>query len=76
MANEGGATNTYEAQSRNMMNICTKYVFDILIISCTYGGQRRRMTDIATGMAYIKLPTSELKTCICRKRKMSSITRM
>ena len=62
MANEGGATNTYEAQSRNMMNICTKYVFDILIISCSYGGQRRHTTDDATGMAY-KLPTCELKTC-------------
>ena len=32
----GGATNTYEAQSRNMINICIKYGFDILIISGSY----------------------------------------
>ena len=58
MTNVGGATNTYEAQSRNMMNICTKYGFDILIISGSYGGHRRHMTydvrwtlDNATGMA-------------------------
>ena len=59
MTNVGGATNTYEAQSRNMMNICTKYGFDILIISGSYGGHRHRhMTydvrwtpDNATGMA-------------------------
>ena len=58
MANVGGATNTWEAQSRNMMNICTKYGFDILIIPGNYGGHRwrntydvRRTTDNATGMA-------------------------
>ena len=58
MTNVGGATNTYEAQSRNMMNICTKYGFDILIISGSYGGHRRHTTyagrrtlDNATGMA-------------------------
>ena len=58
MTNVGGATNTYEAQSRNMMNICTKYGFDILIISGSYGGHRQHMTydvrwtpDNATGMA-------------------------
>ena len=39
MTNVGGATNTQEAQSRNTMNICTKYGFDILIISGSYGGQ-------------------------------------
>ena len=57
MTNVGGATNTYEAQSRNMMNICTKYGFDILIISGSYGGHRRHTTyderqtpDNATGM--------------------------
>ena len=44
MTNVGGATNTYEAQSRNIMNICTKYGFDILIISGSYGGHRRHMT--------------------------------
>ena len=48
----GGATKTREAQSRNMMNICTKYGFDILIISGSYGGHRRqRQTDKARGMA-------------------------
>ena len=40
MTNVGGATNTQEAQSRNMMNICTKYGFNILIISGSYGGHR------------------------------------
>ena len=33
MANAGEATNTYAAQFRNMINICTKYGFDILVIS-------------------------------------------
>ena len=33
MANVGGATNTWETQSRNMINICTKYGCGILIIS-------------------------------------------
>ena len=58
MTNVGGATNTYEAQSRNMMNICTKQGFDILIISGSYGGHRRHTTydgrrtpDNAMGMA-------------------------
>ena len=36
--------NTWEAQSRNIMNICTKYGFDIFIISGSYGGHRRHMT--------------------------------
>ena len=56
--NVGGALNTLEAQSRNMMNICTKYGFDILIISGSYGGHRRhtaydgqQTTDNAMGMA-------------------------
>ena len=31
------------------MNICTKYGFDILIISGSYGGHRRHTTDAATG---------------------------
>ena len=44
MTNVGGATNTLEAQSQNMMNICTKYGFDILIISGSYGGHRRHTT--------------------------------
>ena len=41
----GGTTITKEAQSRNRMNICTKYGFDILIISGSYGGHRRHTTD-------------------------------
>ena len=32
MLNIGAATNTKEAHSRNTMNICTKYGFDILFI--------------------------------------------
>ena len=58
MMDVGGATNTQEAQSRNMINIWTKYGFDGLIISGSYGGHRqhttddsRRTTDNARGMA-------------------------
>ena len=40
MTNVDGATNT-----RNMINICTKYGFDILIISGSYGGHTRHTTD-------------------------------
>ena len=39
------------AQSRNIINICTKHRFDSLIISGSYGGHRRRMMDNAKGMA-------------------------
>ena len=50
-----GATNTYEAQSKNMMNICTKYGFDSLIISGNYSGHKRhngrQTTDNTMGMA-------------------------
>ena len=45
MTDRGGATNTKEAQSRNMINICTTYGFDILIISGSYGGHRQYTTD-------------------------------
>ena len=45
MTNVGGATNTQEAQSRNMMNNCIKYGFNNLIISGSYGGHRRRTMD-------------------------------
>ena len=51
MTDVGGATNTYEAQSRNMINICTKYGFDSIIISGSYGGHRLHSTDNARGMA-------------------------
>ena len=44
MTDEGGATNSWEAHSRNMTNICTKYGFDSLIISGSYGGHRRHTT--------------------------------
>ena len=47
MTDVGGTTNTYEAQSRNMINICTKYGFDSLIISGSYGGHRLHMTESA-----------------------------
>ena len=40
MSDVGGATNIKEAQSRNMINICTKYGFDSLTISGSYGGHR------------------------------------
>ena len=36
---------TIQAQSRNMINICTKYGFDSLIISGSYGGHRGHTTD-------------------------------
>ena len=41
MTNAGGATNTLEAQYRNMMNICIKYGINNFIISGSYGGHRR-----------------------------------
>ena len=46
------------------MNICTKYGFDILIISGSYGGHRRHtMYDghRTTPRVWHKLPTGELK---------------
>ena len=65
----GGATKT--SQSRNMINICTKYGFDSLIISGSYGGHRRHTTDDGRFMTddgrrttpgvWHKLPTGELK---------------
>ena len=49
------------------MNICTQYGFDILIISGSFGGHRRHMTNIGlddgqqtTPGAWHKLPTGEL----------------
>ena len=51
MTDVEGATNTYEAQSRNMINICSKYGFDSLIISGSYGGHRQHTTDNAKSMA-------------------------
>ena len=44
MADVGGATNTKAGQSRNMVQICTKYGLDILIICGSYGGHRRHTT--------------------------------
>ena len=70
MTNVGGATNTYEAQSRNMMNNCTKYGFNNFIISGSYGGHRRHTTDDGrwttydgrrkTPWVWHKLPIGEL----------------
>ena len=42
------------------MNICTKFEYDILMISGSYGGLIRHTTDNARGMAF-KLPTGEVK---------------
>ena len=54
-----------------MLNICTKYGFDILIISGSYGGHRRHTTydgrqttddgRRTTPRVWHKLPTGELK---------------
>ena len=54
MTDAGGATNrpTQEAQFRNMINICTKYGFDSLIISGSCGGYRRDMTDDGQRQGY------------------------
>ena len=49
MTDVGVTTNTWEAQSRNMMKICAKYGFNSLIIPGSYGGQ----TDNARGMTYM-----------------------
>ena len=46
------------------MNICTKYGFDILIISGSYGGHRRHTTYSGRRTmprVWHKLPTGELK---------------
>ena len=48
MSDIGGATNTLEVKSRNMINICTKYGFDSLIISGSYGGHRGHTTHDGT----------------------------
>ena len=67
MTHLGSRTNTCEAQSRNVMNICTKCGFDILIISGSYGGHRRRTMDDGRwkmpGVRH-KLPTGELMTLL------------
>ena len=49
------------------MNICTKYGFDILIISGSYGGHRRHTTydrRRTTPRVWHKLLTGELKNGI------------
>ena len=53
-----------------MINICTKYGFDILIISGSYGGHRRHTTDGGQGTmpgVWHKLPTGELKSSCALK---------
>ena len=47
------------AQSRNMINICTKYGFDNLIISGSYGEHRRHATDDRLLGVWHNLPTGE-----------------
>ena len=64
MTDVGGTTNTKEAQSANMINICTKYGFDSFIISGSYGGHRRQRRT--TPGVWHKFPTGELKTIIHR----------
>ena len=64
MTDVGGTTNTKEAQSRNIINICTEYGFDSLIISGRYGGHRQHTTDNAR--VWHKLPTDELKIVFIR----------
>ena len=64
MTDVGGATNTYVAQSRNIIKNSTKYGFDSLIISGSYGGHRRHTTDDrqwTTPGVWHTLPTCELK---------------
>ena len=68
MTNVGGATNTQEAQSRNMMNNCTKYGFNNLIISGIYGGhnETQHTMDVrrrTMPWVWHKLPTGELTNC-------------
>ena len=48
-----------------MMNICTKYGFDIFIISGSYGGHRRHTMYDGQRHGYMhKLPTGELKRTV------------
>ena len=62
MTDVGGTTNTKETQSRNMINICTKYGFDILITSWSYWGHRQHTIDNGQRQGYgYQLPTGELK---------------
>ena len=74
MANVGGATYTLETQPRNMMNICNKYGFDILIISGSNGGHRQYKTYDGQRRGH-KLPTGEAKknlSPICPSAKLLS----
>ena len=59
MAYVGGSTCSQETQAWNMMNICTKYGFDILITSGSYSGHRRHTRHTTPGVQN-KLPTGEL----------------
>ena len=59
----GGATKTLEAQYRDKINICTKYGVDSFIISGSYAGHIRHMTDNGrrtTKGVWHKLPTGDL----------------
>ena len=64
MSDVGGTTNTYEAQSRNVINICNKYGFDIFLVVMVDTDDTRRTTDERQGTApgvWHKLPKRELK---------------
>ena len=52
MINVSGTTNTHEAQSKNIINICTKHRSVISIISGSFGVHRQytHMTDNASNM--------------------------
>ena len=60
-----GASPCLEGTIKNMIDICTKYGSDMsLIISGSYGGQRRHTTDNTQLMmprVWHKLPTGEHK---------------
>ena len=61
------------------MNICTKYGFDILIISGSYGGHRRHTTydgRRTTPRVWHKLPTGELKSRQPEKRSKRLCSRL
>ena len=68
MTNVGGSTNIKEAQSRNMINICTKYGFDILIISGSTGAPKLINSDLLLK----KHATIPIKSTFCTYCSMFS----
>ena len=56
------------------MNICTKYGFDILIISGCYGGHRRHTTDAGQRHGYgISSPQVSVDPSILNDRRYNPI---